>query len=72
MFRPNVLRRIKSKRLAGRGGLDSNPLHAFNPRKLFILRSDKTDKTGTSAEVIYPADTRTAEVCRAEVYHAAH
>ena len=54
-----------------RRGWDSNPLHVLNPRKLFILRSDKTDKSGTSAEVRYTADTRRAEVRRAEVCHGA-
>lgn len=45
---------------AWRRGWDSDHLLPLNPRKLFILHSGKSDKTGPSAEVRYPkaAETR--------------
>jgi hypothetical protein len=54
----------------GRG--DSNPAAILILRKLFIPRSDTTDRNSRNAEVRYTAGTRSAEVRRAEVCHEAN
>ena len=71
--------RVKPTPLAKRASLvfwcgrwDSNRAMVLTPRKLFILRSDRSDKNGINAEVRYTAGTRSLPVFPAEVCHAAH
>jgi hypothetical protein len=45
-----------------RRGWDSDHLRPVNLRKLLILRSGRTDKTGTNPELRYTAGTRHGEI----------
>jgi len=62
----------KASRVFWCGRWDSNRAMVLSPRKLFILRSDRSEKNGINAEVKYTAGTRDLPVLPAEVCHAAH
>jgi len=48
----------KGRDSVGMADSEANPLHALIHHKLYILRSDKSYKAGTNAEVRYTAGTR--------------